>query len=332
MEAFRMTAMAFGNVIAQAVYVAARLGIADLLEAGPKSVDELARASGAHAPSLGRLLRALASFDVFVAEETTGRYALNPLGATLLSARPGSVRDAVLMAGDALFNRPCGEMTQSIVTGQPAFERVFGARFFDYLARHPEAAAVFDTGMAMFSEMENTPIAAAYDFSAFARVIDVGGGRGGFLAAILRAHPDVRGALYDLPHVVKEATVLDSPDLRGRTSRLGGDFLQSVPALFDAYVLKRVLHDWDDDTCVAILRRCREGLPAAGRVLAIDAVVRPGNEPDPSKVSDLLMMILCPGRERTEAEFAAVYAAAGLRLTRVVPTPTPLSIVEGAPA
>src|SRR5436309_3045225 len=303
MEAFRMTAMAFGNVVAQAVYVAARLGIADLLEAGPKSVDELARASGAHAPSLGRLLRALASFDVFVAEETTGRYALNPLGATLLSARPGSVRDAVLMAGDALFNRPCGEMTQSV-----------------------------DTGMAMFSEMENTPIAAAYDFSAFARVIDVGGGRGGFLAAILRAHPDVRGALYDLPHVVKEATVLDAPDLRGRTSRLGGDFLQSVPALFDAYGLKRVLHDWDDDTCVAILRRCREGLPAAGRVLAIDAVVRPGNEPDPSKVSDLLMMILCPGRERTEAEFAAVYAAAGLRLTRVVPTPTPLAIVEGAPA
>ena len=209
---------------------------------------------------------------------------------------------------------------------------MFGARFFDYLARHPEAAAIFDTGMAMFSEMENAPIAAAYDFSAFARVIDVGGGRGGFLAAILRAHPDVRGALYDLPHVVKEATVLDAPDLRGRTSRLGGDFLQSVPALFDAYVLKRVLHDWDDDTCVAILRRCREGLPAAGRVLAIDAVLRPGNEPDPSKVSDLLMMILCPGRERTEAEFAAVYAAAGLRLTRVVPTPTPLAIVEGAPA
>src|SRR5437899_739288 len=206
MEAFRMTAMAFGNVIAQAVYVAARLGIADLLEAGPKSVEELARATGAHAPSLARLLRALASFDVFVEEETTGRYALNPLGATLLSARPGSVRDAVLMAGDALFNRPCGEMTQSVVTGEPAFERVFGARFFDYLARHPEAAAI------------------------------------------------------------------------------------------------------------------------------LDAVLRPGNEPDPSKVSDLLMMIPCPGRERTETEFAAVYAAAGLRLTRVVPTPTPLAIVEGAPA
>jgi len=209
---------------------------------------------------------------------------------------------------------------------------VFGARFFDYLARHPESAAVFDTGMAMFSEMENGPIAAAYDFSAFARVIDVGGGRGGFLAAILRAHPEVRGALYDLPRVVKEATMLDAPDLQARTSRLGGDFLQSVPALFDAYVLKRVLHDWDDDTCVAILRRCREGLPASGRVVAIDAVLRPANEPDPSKVSDLLMMILCPGRERTEAEFAAIFTAAGLRLTCVIPTPTPLSIVEGAPA
>src|SRR5207253_1322809 len=178
MEAFRMATMAFGNVVAQGVYVAAKLGIADLLEAGPKSVDELARASGAHAPSLGRLLRALASL------------------------------------------------------------------------------AVFDSGMAMISATETAPIAAAYDFSTFARVIDVGGGRGGFLAAILRAHPEVRGALYDLPHVVKEATLLDAPDLQGRTSRLGGDFLQSVPALFDAYVLKRVLHDWDDDTCIAILRRC----------------------------------------------------------------------------
>ena len=327
-----MATMAFGNVVAQAVYAAAKLGLADLLETGPKSVEELARASGAHAPSLARLLRALTSLEVFVEEEATGRFALNPLGATLLSGKPGSVRDAVLMAGDPVFNRPCGEMTHAIVTGQPAFEHVFGARLFDYLARHPESAAVFDTGMAMFSEMENGPIAAAYDFSAFARVIDVGGGRGGFLAAILRAHPDVRGALYDLPRVVKEATLLDAPDLQARTSRLGGDFLQSVPALFDAYVLKRVLHDWDDDTCIAILRRCREGLPASGRVVAIDAVLRPANEPDPSKVSDLLMMILCPGRERTEAEFSAIFSAAGLRLTRVIPTPTPLSIVEGAPA
>ena len=320
-----MATMAFGNVVAQAVYAAAKLGLADLLETGPKSVEELARASGAHAPSLARLLRALTSLEVFVEEEATGRFALNPLGTTLLSGKPGSVRDAVLMAGDPVFNRPCGEMTHAIVTGQPAFEHVFGARFFDYLARHPESAAVF-------SEMENGPIAAAYDFSAFARVIDVGGGRGGFLAAILRAHPDVRGALYDLPRVVKEATLLDAPDLQARTSRLGGDFLQSVPALFDAYVLKRVLHDWDDDTCIAILRRCREGLPASGRVVAIDAVLRPANEPDPSKVSDLLMMILCPGRERTEAEFSAIFSAAGLRLTRVIPTPTPLSIVEGAPA
>src|SRR5437867_2743229 len=164
MEAFRMVAMAFGNVIAQAVYVAAKLGLADALEAGPKSVDELARATGARAPSLARLLRALASLGVFVQEETTGRYALNPLGATLLSGKPGSVRDAVLMAGDPLFNRPCGEMTRSVVSGEPAFERLFGARFFDYLARHPEVAAVFDSGMAMFSEMDHAPIAAAFDF------------------------------------------------------------------------------------------------------------------------------------------------------------------------
>src|SRR5712691_10370683 len=169
MEAFRMATMAFGNVVAQAVYAAAKLVLADQLETGPKSIEELARASGTHAPSLARLLRALTSLEVFVEEEATGRFALNPLGATLLSGKPGSVRDAVLMAGDPLFNRPCGEMSQSVLTGRPAFEHVFGTRFFDHLARHPEAAAVFDTGMAEFSEMENAPIAAAYDFSAFAR-------------------------------------------------------------------------------------------------------------------------------------------------------------------
>src|SRR2546427_12069181 len=161
MEAVRMATMAFGNVVAQSVYFASELGIAALLEAGPKSVDELARATAAHAPSLGRLLRALASLDVFVEEETTGRYALNALGATLLSGKPGSVRDAVLMAGDPLFNRPCGEITQSVGSGRPAFEHVLGARFFDYLSRHPEAAAVFDHRQAMLSPPEHAPIAAA---------------------------------------------------------------------------------------------------------------------------------------------------------------------------
>ena len=194
MEAFRMMSMAYGSLVAQAVYVAAKLGLADLLADGPKDVDDLARATGAHAPSLRRLLRTLASLKVFT-EERDGVFASTPLGATLQSDTPDSVRAAVIVAGDPILNTAYIEMLYSVRTGKPGFDRIHGAGFFDYLATHPETNSTFNAGMANFSEMENAAVAASYDFSRFGSVVDVGGGHGGFLAEVLKAHPTVNGVL-----------------------------------------------------------------------------------------------------------------------------------------
>lgn len=331
MEAFRMVAIAYGMLPAQAVAVAAQLGIVDHLAAGPRSAAELAQATGTHAPSLYRLLRALATMEV-LAEDHEGRFSSTPLGDTLRSHAPGSVRDAVIMAGDPTFTRACGELGYSVRTGAPAFDHVFGAPFFDYLVAHPEAGAVFNQGMANFSAIENPAIAAAYEFPRGARVVDVGGGRGGFIAEVLKAHPEVRGVLYDLAEVVRDATYLRSPALADRCEVLAGNFFESVPPGADVYVVKRILHDWADPACVTILGNIRRALPATGRLLAIDAVLAPGGNVDMNKVTDLLMMVVSPGGERTEDELRRLYADAGFRLTRVIPTASSLSIVEGVPA
>ena len=186
--------------------------------------------------------------------------------------------------------------------------------------------------MACFSEMENPGIAAAYDFPAGSRVLDVGGGRGGFIAEVLKAHPTVRGVLYDQPHVVRNATYVAPPDVAARCEIVSGDMFASVPASADFYVVKRILHHWSDDVCVALLRAIRAAMPASGRVLAVDAVLGPSGRADPNRISDLLMLVLLRGRERTEDDFRALFTAAGLRLVRVIPTPSALSIVEAAPA
>jgi hypothetical protein len=267
--------------------------------------------------------------DVLV-EDEHGRFASTPLGDTLRSDVPGSVRAAVVMAGDPTFTRACGDMGHSVRTGGPAFDHVFGAPFFDYLRTHPEAGAIFNDGMATFSAMENPAIAAAYDFPRGARVVDVGGGHGGFIAEILKAHPTVRGVLYDMPEVVRDAG--HARELADRCEIREGDFFTSVPTGGDVYVVKRILHDWADEACIRILQNLRRAVPPSGRVLAVDAVLSPVGQPDMSKVSDLLMMVVSPGRERTEEEFRRLYAAAGLRLTRIIRTASALSIVEGEPA
>jgi hypothetical protein len=331
MDAMRMLTMSFGGITAQAVGVAAQLGIVDHLAAGPRTAADLAAATGTHAPSLYRLLRALASLDVLT-EDGEGRFSSTPLGDTLRSGVPGSVRGPVIMATVPTMTRAAAEMLHSVRTGEPAFDHVFGSPFFDYLTAHPEAGAIFNGGMAAFSELENPLIAQAYDFPDGARVVDVGGGRGGFIAAVLRAHASVRGVLYDLPEVVRDAGYLAAAGVAARCEILGGSFFESVPRAADVYVVKRILHDWADDTCVQILGNIRQAMPAGGRVLAIDAVLAPRGMGDMNKVTDLVMMVVCPGRERTEQEFRDLYAAAGLRLTRVVSTPSSLSIVEGVTA
>jgi hypothetical protein len=326
--------MALGYLASRSLHVATELGIADLLKDGPKSIEELARATGAHQQSLYRLLRMLAGHGVF-AEESPGRFHLTPMGAVLQVGVMGSVCDAVKMIGDMTGDGSwwpaVGHLRHSVMTGEPGFTYVHGMGFFDYLARHPEAGTWFDRGLANFATAENAAIVSCYDFGRFRRAVDVGGGQGGFLAEVLKAYPDVTGVLCDRPPVIQEPAYLTAAGLLDRCELVGIDFFTSVPGGGDVYVLKRILHDWSDEHCIQILRVCREAMGANARLLVVDAVVPPGNEPHPSKIMDMLMMALLEGQERTEQEFRALYRRAGLQLTKVVPTPSVLSIVEGVP-
>jgi hypothetical protein len=217
------------------------------------------------------------------------------------------------------------------MTGEPGFTAVHGMGFFDYLAQHPQAGVWFDRGLANFATTENTAIVNCYDFGQCHRVVDVGGGQGGFLAEVLKAFPSVTGILYDRPQVIQEPAYLTAAGFLNRCEVVGGDFFQSVPGGGDVYVLKRILHDWGDERSIQILRRCREAMGDDARLVVVDAVVPPGNDPHPSKIMDMLMMVLVEGRERTEQEFGELFQQAGLRLTKVIPTASVLSIAEGVP-
>ena len=321
--------LCFGYLLTSAIYVAAELRIADHLAAGPLSAAELSPRVGADPQCLYRVLRALASKGVF-AEDRDGRFHLTPPAESLRSDTPGSFRDAVLMCTLAPTIAAGAQLLHSVRTGQAAFAQVHDSTYFEYLAGHPELGIAFDKGMAAWSEMENATLAASYDFAPSRRVVDVGGGRGGFLREVLKRYSAPRGIVLDQPHVIAEIAA-DSV-AAGRCELVGGDFFKAVPAGADVYVVKRILHDWGDEACVSLLRRCREAMAAGGRVLVIDAVIQPGNDDDPGKVMDLVMMALLAGRERTSAEFAALLAAAGLRLVRVIPTATTLCILEAAAA
>jgi predicted transcriptional regulator len=319
--------MILGWMASRALYVAAELGIADILANGPRSITELAALTSSHPRSLYRLLRMLASEGVF-AETVDRHFELTEKGRLLQS---GFLRDFARMVGDADWNG-FGALLHNIKTGEPAFNQVHGVGFFDYLSAHPEAQERFDRGMANGADAENPPIAAAYDFSQYHRIVDVGGGRGGFLAEVLKAHVGPRGVLFDQPQVVDTPEYLQRAGVLDRCEVVGGSFFESVPVGGDLYVLKRVMHDWPDDVCAGILRACRNAVAKDGRVVVIDAVIPPGNTPDLNKTVDLLMMVLLDGRERSADEFSALFASADLKLTRVVPTPSRLSVVEAIPA
>ncbi|MCE7985284.1 MAG: SAM-dependent methyltransferase [Caldilinea sp. CFX5] len=323
---------ALSYLSARALHVAADLGIADHLKDGPRGIDDLASATGAHAPSLYRLLRTLAGQGIF-AETTPGHFGLTLAAAVLQRGIPGSVYDAVRMIGDMTGDGPwwsaVGHLRHSVMTGQPGWDYVVDAPFFDYLALNPKAGAWFDRGLANFTIVENAAIAQAYDFSGARRVIDIGGGQGGFLAEILKAFPQVQGVLCDQPQVLAEPAYLTQDGLLNRCDLVGIDFFQSVPSSGDVYLLKRILHDWNDEHSVQILRNCRAAMHKEARLLVVDVVLPPGNTFHPGKIMDMLMMALLEGQERSEEEFCALYRQAALQVTRVIPTPSMLSIVEG---
>ena len=261
---FALFRMITGYYVSRAIHVVAKLGIADLLADGARGHDDLAKATGTHAPSLNRVLRLLASAGVFT-EEEDGSFALTPIGACLRSGVPGSMRAAALLFG-GITQQAWGDLLYSVETGEPAFRRVFGMDPFDYMAEHPDEAANFDAAMADFTKHIAIAVAAAYDFSPFRRIVDVGGGNGALLAGILKANPTLTGVLFDLPEVADRATApMRELGLADRCEIVGGDFFKAVPAGGDAYLLKHVIHDWNDDRATAILRNCRRAMGADGQ-------------------------------------------------------------------
>ena len=323
-----------GAAAAQVVAVAVRLGLADLLAEGSRETEALAAATGTHAPSLWRLLRALAALGVAV-EEADGRFALGPLGGPLRSGVPGSVRDLVMLFGHPDFWATWGALEHCVRTGETAVRHLFGVETtFERYAADPAFGAVFDAGMAVLAERGAAAVLAAWPFPEKGLVVDVGGGQGTLLAAVLRAWPRLRGVVLDLPGVAERAArLLQTAGLGDRASAESGDMFSGVPRGADLYLLKSVLHDWADDRAAAVLRSCRAAMTRPGaRLLVVERVLPERMAPDPASVAhavgDLMMLTRAGGRERTEAEYAALLAGARLRLARVVPTASQYSVLE----
>ncbi len=320
--------MITGYWISQAIYAAAKFGIADHLQDGPKSVAELATATSTNPDALYRLLRALASVGIF-AEGDSRRFSLTPLAEPLRSDVAGSKRALALMSGDEQF-RAWAEIDYSIRTGQVAFDKVFGKPIFDYLGEHPDKARIFDAAMVGIHGRESNAILNAYDFSVFGVVADIGGGNGSQITEMLKKHGRMKGILFDLPHVIERAQErIQAAGLLDRCQLVAGSFFHAVPEGADAYVLRHIIHDWDEEKCLTILRNCQRAMRPAGKLLVIESVIPPGNKPFHGKFLDLVMLLIPGGKERTEAEYRALFERAGFELTRIVPTGTEISIVEG---
>src|SRR5438552_5190620 len=318
--------------VSRMVYAAAKFALADRVADGPKSAAELAQLTRAHEPSLHRLLRALASLGI-LSEDDGGRFVLGPLGEALKTGAPGSARATILaLAGDWWW-RGWDQFMYCLETGETAMQKEFGMTVFDFLAQHPEEASYFNEAMIGFHGDEPAAVAAAYDFSSCGTIVDVGGGTGNLLAAILDRYAGPRGVLADLPHVVRDApSLIERRGLAHRLSVETIDFFAAVPAGGDAYLLSHVIHDWNEDQCLAILRNCRSAMTPCSRLLIVEMVLPAGNVPHPGKLLDIAMLVMPGGQERTEDEYGALLGKAGFRVTRVIPTESAVSVAEASPA
>ncbi|MBN2489676.1 MAG: methyltransferase domain-containing protein [Planctomycetes bacterium] len=326
----RLAQMIVGFWTSQALHVAAHLRIADLLAAGPRTAEELAGRTASDSRALYRVLRALAGAGVFE-EDGEGRFALTPLAAGLRTDDPATLQPFAVMAGTE-FYQAWGELLHTVQTGEQGFRRSFGMPFFSYMTRRPDRHAIYDAAMTAVHGGETEPMLEAYDFAPLGTVMDVGGGNGSLLAAILARYPAARGILFDLPAVADRAReAISGQGLSARCEVVGGDFFTAPLPRADAVVLRHVLHDWEDAEAIAILRQCRATLPPGGRILVVEMVIPAPNEPSFGKWLDL-MMLLVGGRERTSTEYGRLFDAAGLTLSRIVPTRCDVSIVEGVPS
>jgi hypothetical protein len=318
-----------GKFVTQALAAAAELNVAEQLVDGPKTASELAETMEVHAPSLYRLMRSLAAVSVLT-EDDGNRFALTATGQLLRSDVPGSFRAMAILLGRLWHHTAWASLADSVRTGESAFIKVYGVPHFEWLQTNSEEGAIFNEAMTSLTGVAADAVTEAYDFSGLAKIADVGGGHGLFLSKVLKANPHMSGILFDLPPVAEGARkLLSDAGLSSRCEVLCGDFFTSVPADCDAYVLKHVLHDWDDARCETILSRCRDAMAPGGRVLVVEMVVPPPGIPSFARLIDLEMLAISSnGKERTEREFADLFAKAGLSLARVVPTQSPYSVLE----
>jgi len=329
---WQLLRMTDGLVVHQALYSAAKLGVADLLKDGPRTSSELARNLNVNESALYRTLRLLASQNVFE-EKARRTFANTELSHFLCTGVPGSVRPILIFRGSKFFFGPFAEILYSIETGLAARAKMYGMEVFEYLKSDPETAQIFDDAMASMSELVGPVIAAAYDFGKWGSIMDVGGGNGMLLASILRAHPGLRGVLADLPHTLERATLRGflGGELASRSTMLPRDFFHDVPSGCRAYLMKNVIHDWDDKRAQDILAKCRRAVPEGGALFLVEWVLPEGNTQSAGKFADVVMMLMTGGKERTVEEYRLLLGRAGFSLNQVISTSSDLNIVEALP-
>ena len=323
----RMLAVAYGFRSTQTVYVMAKLGLADQLAAGPATAADLAARVDVDAEALGRVLR-LAAYVGLVAEVPGERFELTAVGTQLRSDVEGSVRAFAIMIGEQHYTA-WGSLLYSVKTAKPAFDHVFGAPFFDYMATHPDMQTTFDAAMSAGADVWFNTLGDAYDFSNARLLVDVGGGNGSLSAIVLKRHPHLEAVIYDQPQVLEAADAyLTRAGVRDRCRFVTGNFFESVPPNGDAYLLSNIVHDWDDERSVQILKNCRVAMNPAGAVLLLEAVIPEHGTPSRAALYDVNMMVLLTGRERTERQYRTLLQAAGLTLTKVTPVSDQDSLIE----
>lgn len=316
-----MLNLIIGFSIVRSIYLAAQLGVADVFDEQPKTIAQLAAATNTEPGALYRLLRALASVGIFT-EVSEQCFALTPLGATLSSSSPGSMRYYALTHMGAAQSLAWSHGLHSLKTGEIAFDAVAGMSLWEHYAQHPEDAQIFSQGMTSSGFASMQAVVASYDFSRFKTLVDVGGAQGSLISAIVRSYPHVKGILFDRPEIMANVRVDET------IQPVAGNFFESVPGSGDAYLMRRILHDWDDEKSLMILKNCHQAMPEHGKLLLVESLIPPGNEPSPAKFIDLVMLLLTGGRERTEAEYRTLLQSSGFKLTRVIPTSSMDSIIE----
>ena len=320
-----------GAYVAGAVSCLAQLGIPDLIEAAPKSAEELARKIGADPQALYRLMRATASVGV-LSEGRDGRFSQTPMSAVLRSDAAPGLRAFAIMGGREWHGRGWSHLHHCVRTGKQALDQIYGTPVFEFLNQNPVEAQIFNDAMTELSMIDGPAVAEAFNFEGIRSIVDVGGGHGLLLATILKRNTHLHGTLYEIQRVIEGAANGPLKPVMERCTLASGDMFSSVPAGADAYIMKHIIHDWPDDQCLKILKACRKSVNSGGRLLVVDNVIQPGNDFSPGKFLDLQMLIFPGGCERSEKQFRDLFAGASWQLSRIIPTTAGDSIVEGVPA